>query len=482
MPQTKRKSGAADADPGQPVRDETDRERREEEEQGGERREGRRSRDVARPDGDGTAGRAPSPEPDVFMDIPKVKVEEIYLDVEGLDAHLSLRTRLANLVQLVAGVHVHCGKVELDIKGVEAEAMLKVRLENLYDILDRALTTIDRNPQILESLLKTVDTAVDDVGQTAQTALGPGGAASRAVDQVGQTAQQALGPGGAGSKAVNEVGGAAKEAVGPGGAVTQTGQAAGQAVDDTAQGVGEATKEVGADAGQAAGQVGQGSQVGQVGQGAGQAAGQVGQTPGDSAETAPGVGDDGRQQGDAGGRRARRGETKRGSKRGSKRGTRRSRSYDDQEERSGLVGRAVQVGQVTQQALGRLTGGGARKAAGEPVDQVGVDAGSVVQQVGEAAGAAVRQMGQAASEAVQHVGHGAANIAQQGSEPDVEASGRATIGPDSERRSIRDSPRHDAAPKPNGGVGHARELLAQGADTLAGLRRPSTRSDTNTSD
>jgi hypothetical protein len=27
-------------------------------------------------------------------------------------------------------------------------------------------------------------------------------------------------------------------------------------------------------------------------------------------------------------------------------------------------------------------------------------------------------------------------------------------------------------PKPNGGVGQARELLAQGADTLAGLRRP----------
>ena len=33
-------------------------------------------------------------------------------------------------------------------------------------------------------------------------------------------------------------------------------------------------------------------------------------------------------------------------------------------------------------------------------------------------------------------------------------------------------PRRDAAPEPNGGVGHARELLAQGADTLANLRRP----------
>ena len=47
-------------------------------------------------------------------------------------------------------------------------------------------------------------------------------------------------------------------------------------------------------------------------------------------------------------------------------------------------------------------------------------------------------------------------------------------GPYSERQGIRDfrAPRRDAAPKPNGGVRHARELLAQGAETLAGLRPP----------
>ena len=149
----------------------------------------------------------------------------------------------------MAGVHVHCGKVELDIKGVDAEAMLKVRLENLYDILDRALTTIDRNPQILEALLKTVDTAVDDIGQTAQTALGPGGAGTKALDQVGQTAQQALGPGGAGTQALDQVGGAAQQAVGPGGAVTQAGQKVGAAADKTGQAVGGVATEVGADAG-----------------------------------------------------------------------------------------------------------------------------------------------------------------------------------------------------------------------------------------
>jgi hypothetical protein len=39
---------------------------------------------------------------------------------------------------------------------------------------------------------------------------------------------------------------------------------------------------------------------------------------------------------------------------------------------------------------------------------------------------------------------------------------------------IRDAraTRREAASEPNGGVGQARELLAQGADTLANLRRP----------
>ncbi len=49
-----------------------------------------------------------------------------------------------------------------------------------------------------------------------------------------------------------------------------------------------------------------------------------------------------------------------------------------------------------------------------------------------------------------------------------------TDDPYSARQSIRDfhAPRRDAGGTPDGGVGQARELLAQGADTLAGLRRP----------
>jgi hypothetical protein len=198
-------------DPAKPLREETDQERREEE-GGGSGKGARRDRDgqgdgrVSRQRGWRAAleGRQPSPEPDVFVDVPKVQVDEIHLNDERLDAHLALQTRLANLVQLVAGVHVHLEKVELDAKVVEAEALHKVRLENLYDIVDRALATIDHNPKILESLLKTADTAVDDIGQTAPQALGPGGAPTKAVDDPAEGV----------SDATKDVGAAAGQAAG----------------------------------------------------------------------------------------------------------------------------------------------------------------------------------------------------------------------------------------------------------------------------
>jgi hypothetical protein len=122
----------------------------------------------------------------VVVDIRRLKVDEVYVDVEHLEAHLALRAKLANLLQVVAGVHVSLGKVEVDISGVEAEAELKVRLENLYDILDRALTTLDRNPEILERLVDAADDAVGDIGNVGEKALGPGGAVDQTASGLGQ--------------------------------------------------------------------------------------------------------------------------------------------------------------------------------------------------------------------------------------------------------------------------------------------------------
>jgi hypothetical protein len=240
-------------------------------------------------------GRAPSGDPDVCVDIRKVKVDEIYVDVEQLEAHLALRAKLGNLLQVVAGVHCSLGKVEVDIKGVEVQAKLTVRLEQLYEILDRALTTLDRNPQILESVAKTVDDAVGDIGDLGKQALGPGGAVSQTLDDVGQAAQQAVQPGGAVSQAAGGLTDAAGQALGPEGAVGQLGQDVGQLGQGLGQGVGQLGQGLGQDVGQVAQGVGQAA--GQAGQAAGGAAGQAGAQAGQQAGQA--VGQAGQQAGNA---------------------------------------------------------------------------------------------------------------------------------------------------------------------------------------
>jgi pyruvate/2-oxoglutarate dehydrogenase complex dihydrolipoamide acyltransferase (E2) component len=163
-------------------------------------------------------------EPDVLLDVPVLKVEEIDLKVEGLRAHVAVLAELADLVKLSVGADVELDKVELTIKGVEAQALLKVRLEQVRAILDKALTTIGENPEILQSLGQTVDRTVGEVGGAAREAVGEGGtvsqftegvseatqrvgdAAGQAVGQVGQTANQAAG------QATDQVQGTAEQA------------------------------------------------------------------------------------------------------------------------------------------------------------------------------------------------------------------------------------------------------------------------------
>jgi hypothetical protein len=132
-------------------------------------------------------GRPPADEPDVYVYVPKVKVGELCIDVERLEAHLALRAEVANLVKLVAGVHVGIDKVKIDLKDVEAECELKVRLENTYNILDRTLSTLDENPEVVERLLDTADNAVDETGQIGKEATGPGGALSELGSGLGDS-------------------------------------------------------------------------------------------------------------------------------------------------------------------------------------------------------------------------------------------------------------------------------------------------------
>lgn len=102
-----------------------------------------------------------SGDPDVLLDVPQLQVEEINLKVENLQARVSLQAEVLDLLKLGVGADVSLGHVELDIKGVEARALLKVRLDNVAAIVGRVLSTIDRNPQILEQVTSGLGSATE---------------------------------------------------------------------------------------------------------------------------------------------------------------------------------------------------------------------------------------------------------------------------------------------------------------------------------
>lgn len=179
--------------------------------------------------------------PDVLLDVPVVKIDSLHLELDNLDAHVSLRAYVLDLVKLKVGVDVHLGRVALDIKGVEAQALLKVRLDHVAAVVDRVMTTLDRNPELLESLGE----ALEDVGAGTGDMLGESG---EAVEDVGEGTEKALEHIGQGTgKGVGGIGEGAGQAVG------QIGQGAGEAVGDVGEGAGQAVGDVGEGAGEAVG-------------------------------------------------------------------------------------------------------------------------------------------------------------------------------------------------------------------------------------
>jgi hypothetical protein len=129
-------------------------------------------------------------DPDVVLDIPKLHVDEIDLNIAELKAKVSLEAQVLDLLRLDVGVDAELRDVGLKIKGVDAEAHLKVRLENLTTIVDRVMSTIDRNPQILERLTERLGATLENVGSGAGRALEDiGESAGKAVEDVGSIAR-----------------------------------------------------------------------------------------------------------------------------------------------------------------------------------------------------------------------------------------------------------------------------------------------------
>jgi hypothetical protein len=176
--------------------------------------------------------------PDVLLDVPVVKVDEIDIEVDHLRAQVAVLAEVRDLVQISVGADVGLGKVELKIEGVEAQALLKARLDNVALILERVLTTLDRNPELLEG----IGHAVERVGEGTGHLVGESG---EAVEEVGEGAGEALPEIGEGaSQAVQGVGQGARQGV------AGVGQGAGRGAAGVGQGAQQATQKLARGGGQ----------------------------------------------------------------------------------------------------------------------------------------------------------------------------------------------------------------------------------------
>lgn len=153
--------------------------------------------------------------PDVLLDVPIVKVDQIDIEVEDLRAQVAVMAEARDLVEISVGADVSLGRVKLRIEGVEAQVLLKAKLANVHLILERVLTSLDRNPELLRSVGRAVEEAGEGAGHLA-------GEAGEAVEDVGE---------GAGS-AVRDVGRGTRKAAG------QVGEGAGEALSGIGQGAG----------------------------------------------------------------------------------------------------------------------------------------------------------------------------------------------------------------------------------------------------
>jgi hypothetical protein len=220
---------------------------------------------------------------DVYVDAPVVKVDEIKFEMDDLRAHLAVLAEAGHFVQINAGASVRLGKVELDIQGVETQAVLEARLHNVTAILGRVLTTLDRNPELLQS----VGEALGDVGGGAHDLLTDTGDVVKSAGKGAESAVQDVGRGA--GKGVAGIGRGAEQGV------EGLGQGAGQGVEDLGQGAGQGVQGLGQGAGQGVQGLGQGAGQGVegLGQGAGQGVQDVGQGAQQGVQNLGGVGQQG---------------------------------------------------------------------------------------------------------------------------------------------------------------------------------------------
>ncbi|KAI0539503.1 hypothetical protein GGR58DRAFT_512364 [Xylaria digitata] len=146
----------------------------------------------------GSSSTSTSP-PDVYLYVPELHVGKIELDVDDLNAELTLAAQIASLVEINAGVQVGISKVNITIADVDAELELIVRLGNLVDIVNRTLGTLNLNPlliNVIDEVTDLVDTVVAAVDGLLGTIVNSDSKINFIIDNLGNIVQEVEGTAG----------------------------------------------------------------------------------------------------------------------------------------------------------------------------------------------------------------------------------------------------------------------------------------------
>lgn len=127
-----------------------------------ERREGEKELPESRQSGSENRETQPLEESDFLLDIPDLKIDELNLEVEDLRADVSARAELADFLKINIGVETYLNQPKLEVKGVEAQVALKVELGRILGTIERALSVLEENPELLDSRVRKTDHDVQE--------------------------------------------------------------------------------------------------------------------------------------------------------------------------------------------------------------------------------------------------------------------------------------------------------------------------------
>ena len=100
---------------------------------------------------------------DVVLDVPRLCIDELILEVDSLTARVSLDANIANLVRVSAGAGTAIGRGNLRLSRVRATMLLAVDLSYVKQVVDETMSYLDAHPDVLARVMRASRVAADSV-------------------------------------------------------------------------------------------------------------------------------------------------------------------------------------------------------------------------------------------------------------------------------------------------------------------------------